>query len=315
MGEFSTKERIRANRQHKDSLFRFIFGKNKENALSLYNAVNGTNYTNADDLEYSTLQDVIYIKMKNDVSFVFDCALNLYEHQSSYNPNMPLRGFFYFAELYQKLIPETESLYGQKRVIIPTPRYIVFYNGSNVKMEEEQCVQRLSDSFMDASVGKDFEWTATMININYGKNKELMERCQKLKEYAILIAKIREYNRSMELIHAIDKAVEECIQENVLRDFLEKHRREVCNMCLTEFNEERYTEIIKEEGREEGCEIGKLVTKISLIKSKHQKSKNVSEIADAIETDTAFVQKVIELLEEHPGKDDIQLAELLLNMK
>lgn len=140
-------------------------------------------------------------------------------------------------------------------MIIPTPRYIVFYNGSNVKMEEEQCVQRLSDSFMDASVGKDFEWTATMININYGKNKELMERCQKLKEYAILIAKIREYNRSMELIHAIDKAVEECIQENV------------------------------------------------------------SEIADAIETDTAFVQKVIELLEEHPGKDDIQLAELLLNMK
>lgn len=178
-------------------------------------------------------------------------------------------------------------------------------------MEEEQCVQRLSDSFMDASVGKDFEWTATMININYGKNKELMERCQKLKEYAILIAKIREYNRSMELIHAIDKAVEECIPENVLRDFLEKHRREVCNMCLTEFDEERYRKII----REESCEIGGLSVKLSLIKSKHQKGKNVAEIADAIETDTAFVQKVIELLEEHPGKDDIQLAELLLNMK
>ena len=99
-----TNEDVKVNRGYKDTLFRFLIGNNKENALSLYNVVNGSNYTNAEELEFTTLEDVIYMKMKNDVSFVFGYTLSLYEHQSSYNPNMPLRGLFYFADLYRQLI-------------------------------------------------------------------------------------------------------------------------------------------------------------------------------------------------------------------
>ena len=95
---------IHVNKKYKDTVFRKLFGENKENALSLYNAVNHTSYTDPDDLEYTTLEDVIYMKYKNDVSFLIDKTLSLYEHQSSYNPNMPLRGFLYYADLYRKLI-------------------------------------------------------------------------------------------------------------------------------------------------------------------------------------------------------------------
>lgn len=123
----------KANPRYKDSLFRKIFGENKTNALSLYNAINNSNYTDENELEYTTLDDVIYIKIKNDVSFLVGTSLNLYEHQSSYNPNMPLRGFLYFADLYRQIIKDNERIYSQQIVRIPNPKYIVFYNGYSPK--------------------------------------------------------------------------------------------------------------------------------------------------------------------------------------
>lgn len=121
-----TNEDVKANKKVKDSLFRFLFGENKENAISLYNAVNNTAYTAGDGFEYTTLEDVVYMKMKNDVSFVLGVNLNLYEHQSTYNPNMPLRGLLYFADLYRQMIKDSEKLYGKKLIKIPMPQYIVF---------------------------------------------------------------------------------------------------------------------------------------------------------------------------------------------
>ena len=254
------------NRNHKDTLFRKLFGEDKENALSLYNAVNGTDYTNADDLEFTTLDDVIYMKMKNDTSFLFDRFLNLYEHQSTYNPNMPLRGFLYFGDLYRQLLPKSERLYGTKLVEIPAPKYIVFYNGAE-RLEGGRKVLHLSDAFRPKGVSEGFEWTATMIDINYGSNAVLMEKCKVLSEYSQFIAKVRELNESMSLEDAIDAAVEYCIQNKILHEFLEKHRREVKDMTLTEFNEERYAEVLKEEGRAEeiivwGKEMGLARTEI-----------------------------------------------------
>ena len=108
-----TNDGIHVNKKYKDTVFRKLFGENKGNALSLYNAVNHTSYTNPDDLEYTTLEDVIYMKYKNDVSFLIDKTLSLYGHQSSYNPNMPLRGFLYYADLYRKLIHRSERLYSK----------------------------------------------------------------------------------------------------------------------------------------------------------------------------------------------------------
>lgn len=257
-----TNEGVKVNRKHKDTLFRLLFGENKENALSLYNAVNGSSYTSTEDLEFTTLEDVIYMKMKNDVSFLFGKSLNLYEHQSSYNPNMPLRGLMYFADLYRQLIPESERLYGQTLVKIPTPKYIVFYNGSNEKMNLDRIELKLSDAFEMPDETHGFEWTATMININYGKNKEIMEKCKVLSDYSIFIAKIRQYNTHMKLKEAIDRAIKECISQDILRNVLSKHQREVMDMCLTEFDEKKYGEIVREEGREEG----RILSLVELVK-------------------------------------------------
>ena len=149
------------NREYKVTVFSKLFGEDKENALSLYNAVNNSNYTNVDDLIFTTLDDVVYMKMKNDVSFLFDKTLSLYEHQSTYNPNMPLRGFLYFADLYRQLIKNNEQIYSKNIVKIPTPKYIVFYNGSMKDMPESVKELHLSDAFdMPVEQGK-FEWTAT----------------------------------------------------------------------------------------------------------------------------------------------------------
>lgn len=183
---------------------------------------------------------------------LFGKSLNLYEHQSSYNPNMPLRGFLYFADLYRQLIPESERLYGQKLVKIPTPKYIVFYNGSDRKIESDRTELRLSDAFERADESHGFEWTATMLNINSGRNKEIMEKCKALSDYAFFIWQIRQNCKELELKEAVDRAVKECIDRDVLKEVLTKHRREVVDMCLTEFDEEKYGEILREEGREEG---------------------------------------------------------------
>ena len=252
-----TNEDIHVNKKYKDTVFRKLFGENRENALSLYNAVNGTTYTNPDDLEYTTLEDVIYMKYKNDLSFLIDKTLSLYEHQSSYNPNMPLRGFLYYADLYRKLIHRSERLYSKHLLKIPRPHYIVFYNGSEKDMEEERRTLRLSDAFETDTGAGEYEWTATMININSGKNESIMDSCHVLYEYAVFVAKIKRYRDSMELKEAIDLAVRECIEENILRDFLEQHRREVCDMCLTEFDEKKYEDVLREEGREEGLAKGR----------------------------------------------------------
>ena len=197
------------------------------------------------------------MKYKNDLSFLIDKTLSLYEHQSSYNPNMPLRGFLYYADLYRKLIHRSERLYSKHLLKIPRPHYIVFYNGSEKDLAEERRILRLSDAFETDTGAGEYEWTATMININSGKNQSIMDSCHVLYEYAVFVAKIKRYRESMELKEAIDLAVRECIEENILRDFLEQHRREVCDMCLTEFDEKKYEDVLREEGREEGLAEGR----------------------------------------------------------
>ena len=252
--------KIKPNKKYKDSLFRKIFGESKENALSLYNAINGSSYTMEDEFEYTTLEDVVYMKMKDDVSFLVGASLNLYEHQSSYNPNMPLRGFLYFADLYREIIKDNEKIYSPQLVRIPNPKYIVFYNGPQSRMDEDSVKLRLSDCFEVLDKSGDFEWTAAMININAGHNHDLLEKCDILKQYTIFIEKVKEYNKSNDLADAINQAMEVCIAEGVLADVLSKQKREGQNVVLTEFDQEKYDEMIKEIGREEGRQEGQLDT-------------------------------------------------------
>jgi hypothetical protein len=248
------------NREYKDRLFRLIFGdgKYKVNLLSLYNALNGTDYNNLDELEITTIDDCIYMGMKNDISFLIRFTLALYEHQSTWNPNEPLRGFMYFSDLFQKYIENNHlNIYGSKLIKLPTPQYIVFYNGDDSKMPHDEVKLRLSDAFGDSGVADEFEWTATVKNINLGRNRELMEKCHVLEEYSIFIDKIKRYTKEMGNIEdAVDMAVNECIAEGVLADFLISHKAEVMDVCLTEYNEAEVQNAFRAEGYEDGYEEG-----------------------------------------------------------
>lgn len=237
---------ILANREYKSSLFTFLFTRNKQNALSLYNAMKGTNYTNAEDLQFEILDGALFIGMRNDVSFLFAKSLNLYEHQSTYNPNMPLRGFLYFAELYKRLI-DKNWLYRSTLLRIPTPQYIVFYNGKEKRKQPDITWLRLSDAFDSKEKPEGFEWTATVININSGHNKELMRSCKLLSDYSAFVEMVRKYNCGLSLENAILKAIDECERRNILREIMQKYRWEVAYMSWTEYDADGIRKVLQEE--------------------------------------------------------------------
>lgn len=277
------------NRKYKDRLFRRIFdgSENRDNLLSLYNAVNGTDYSNSDELEISTIDDVIYLGMKNDVSFIIDYRMNLYEHQSTFCPNMPLRGLFYASKLYEQFVARYGmKLYSRSQLLIPAPRYVVFFNGSEPFGDSIKL--RLSDMFLlprqsvpDSYLGE-FEWTATMLNINLGHNKELMEKCRPLMEYATYVDKLTNYRRDFSIEQAAAKTVEECIREGILSEFLTKHRAEVLDLILTEYDEDEVRQVYYEDGLEEGMEKG--MREKALEDARNFKKAGVSDeiIAEAI---------------------------------
>ena len=245
------QESVTINRTYKDRLFKIIFEDKKE-LLSLYNALTGKNYQNPDELEINTIDDVIYMHLKNDMSFILDDWQNLFEQQSTFNPNQPLRGFFYFADLY-KVKYFGKKIYSTRLLKIPTPQYIVFYNGTANMPDRKEL--RLSDAFQQPTEQPDIEVVAHMLNINYGHNKELMERCRKLKEYAQFIDIIRHYlkeNKQWTNEQAISKAIDDCIQNNILRDILQKERLRVMASILSEFDEVGYKEMIQDEAIEDG---------------------------------------------------------------
>ena len=192
MGEPNTQ------RKYKERLFVSLFRK-KEELLALYNAVNGSNYEDPDSLIINTIEDVIYLGMKNDVSFIFDARMNLYEHQSSWNPNMPLRGLFYFAMLYKGYIAMNGmDIYSERRLLLPTPQYVVFYNGT--KSEPDKQTLRLSDYFQTDKGGAALECFATVVNINLGKNRELLEQCNTLYGYSYLVAEVQSNIEHVDMI-------------------------------------------------------------------------------------------------------------------
>ena len=207
-------EKTKTRRSYKDSLFRMVFREKKE-LLSLYNAINGTDYDDPEALTVTTIEDALYIRIKNDISFLIENVMNLYEEQSSWNPNMPLRGLFYFSNIYQGYV---------------------------------------------------------------GQNQELMEACKKLGEYSYFVAKVREnLKEGLTLETAVDRAVVSCIREDVLRSFLEKHRMEVKDVILTEFDEELHNKTLLEEGREEGKQVGTQSALICYLKKKGLLTKELEE--------------------------------------
>lgn len=283
------------NRNHKDRLFRLIFS-DRENLLQLYNAIRGSHYTNPADLTITTNEDVIYLGMKNDISFLIDDVLNLYEHQASFNPNMGLRGFLYLADSYRKYIETNQLyLYGSKAIHLPVPQYIVFYNGT--REEPDRMEIKLSDLFEEANGAKPcVEVTAVMLNINRGRNRELMEKCRILWEYAEFIGRVREGQKTLNLKEAVDAAIESSIRDNVLAEFLKAHRAEVLEVVLTEYDEKGYIAYEKrlshEEGLLEGRAEGELRKLVQQICKKLSKGKNAEQIAEELEEDLSKVSDI-----------------------
>ena len=258
------------NRKYRDTVFRMLY-KDKRNLLELYNAINGTSYKNPDDLEVKTLDGSTLLNMRNDASFIFDDELNLYEHQGSLCPNIPLRMLLYLAASLRKEIP-LEDTYREKPIEIPVPRFVVFYNGSDPM--PDKATYRLSDIFKKETPNPEIELYVKVFNINEGHNSSLMETAKTLREYSIFVEKVRKYRKkdshkllmtkstdsanamhNQEIIRlAVTAAIDECIRENILKDFFTAHREEAIKVgtleqdfqLIIDANKEGYEEMLAE---------------------------------------------------------------------
>lgn len=248
------------NRIYKDRLYKMIFN-DKSELLKLYNAINGTHYDDPAMLTITTLDNAIYMTMENDLSFIIDMRLALYEQQSTVNPNLPLRILMYITDIYSTYTKDM-NIYGSKKVQIPLPSFVIFYNG--VKSQPDRTEFLLSELFHPTTDQPALELKAVMLNINKGHNQELMNACHTLRDYSEYVARIRTYSAEMPLTDAVEKAITECIHENILRDFLLKNRAEAKAMSIYEYDEEKTLRMFREEGYEDGERNGKIQATIEM---------------------------------------------------
>ncbi len=282
-----------ANRQYKSTIFAMLF-QDKKRLLELYNALNGTHYTDPALLEVNTLENAIYLGMQNDLSFLIDSRMYLYEHQSTLNPNMPLRFLFYVTDLYSSLTRDA-NLYGTKRISIPQPRFLVFYNGRQ-KMPDRMTV-KLSELYHKGEAPFELELEATILNINVGCNRELMDACKTLADYARYTQRVRDYAEEMPLNHAVERAVTECIREGILEEFLRENRS--VYVSIYEYDAEKHIRQEKEESWDEGFQEGRESLLIQLTKRRLKKGKSVSEIAEDLAQEEAVIRELIGKLEHN----------------
>ena len=291
------KERATVNRNYKDTVFRMLFS-DRRNLLSLYNAISGAHYNDPEKLEIVTLENAIYMGMKNDLAFIIDTDLFLYEHQSTYNPNMPLRDLFYISSEYQKLV-DKKSLYSSVLQKIPAPQFIVFYNGTEKK--KDNWVNHLSEAFENLSDNPKLELEVLTININEGHNPELMEQCQILREYAQYVDCVRRYAKKFELSDAVELAVDDCIHKNILSEFLRKNKAEVIAMSIFEYDKEEEERKLRkaeyeagvEDGIKSGISEGKILAKREDTIALNKLGLPVEQIAMALQVDVELAKQWI----------------------
>lgn len=241
------------NREYKSDVFSMLL-QEPENALEIYNGLNGTNYENPEDVEIYLLEKGVSLSIHNDASFIINMHLNLYEHQSTYNPNIPLRDFIYLANMLQKLVCNRD-LYGRRLVRIPTPHFAVFYNGIEERPEVEEL--KLSTAFEHSEEEPEVELKCIVYNINSGKNKKLLKKCGVLKDYMYFVDKVRCYQKKYgNLTEGISHAIDDCIEHHVLEKFFIQHRTEVIKAMQLDYTWERREELIRKEEYEEGRQEG-----------------------------------------------------------
>ena len=295
-----------ANKEYKSDVFSMLL-QDKKRAMEIYNAINGTDYDDPELVEMTTLDDKSFsLTVRNDASFILDANLSLYEHQSTYCPNMPLRDLLYFASIIQKQIKaQKRDIYGGRILKIPVPHFVVFYNGK--EDAPDQYDLRLSDAFEKETEDPEIELVCHVYNINNGKNVPLLSKCQTLREYMYFVDMVRKNNEiSGNLEDAIEKAINQCMEENVLRDFLAQHREEVMHVMTLDYTFERRLEMQRAEAIEDGERIGKEIGKeirkeeklSEQIRKKIQKGKPLDQIADELEEVPETIRPLYEKIKQ-----------------
>ena len=266
--------RSNGNREYKSDVISMML-QIPEYALDVYNAMNDSAYTDPDMIQIMRLENGISLSVRNDASFFISNYLNLYEHQSTYSPNAPLRFLIYLTNLLKTTIRKRD-LYSRKRVQIATPHFAVFYNGTEKRPEKE--VLKLSDAFINQTDTPEIELTVTVYNINPNNNTQLLEKSEVLRSYMIFVNRVREnlehqkkiaqnapeydeaaYEEELEV--AINEAIDYCVKHHIMEEFFRENRSEVTKSMVLDYTWERREELIRaeeyEDGKREGLEIGR----------------------------------------------------------
>lgn len=272
-----------ANQQYKSSVFADYLteaGTNNSRLLDISQATGIVPEGTSPKIEVNTLKDVLYMDRINDVSFVVDGKLVvLIEHQSTVNQNMPLRMFLYLGRLYEKIL-DTSSVYRKWLIPIPTPEFIVFYNGT--EKQDAQWVQQLSDAYIDKTVIPELELKVTTWNINYDEDLDILKKSKSLHDYSYFVKKVRDFKSTgLSLEQAIKEAMDTCVAQGVMKSYLESNGSEVMNMLKTEWNMD---EALRVRGEEERAEANNLMRAVfAWVKEKFGISKAAEIMENPVE--------------------------------
>ena len=312
----------------KDNVFCMLY-RDKKNLLELYNALNNSAYTNVDDLQVTTLNGGSYMKYKNDASFLLCMSLYMFEQQSSKNPNMPLRFLHYVSDVFRELFSNS-MLHRRSMIKIPVPRFVTFYNGLEKWVEDEDEI-RLSDMYEIPTDNPELELKVRVININ--EDVHILNKCKTLRDYMTFVNKVR-FKMGVEgddVRIAVTEAMDECIDEDILVDFFEKHREEVVEVSIYDYDEEEVRRVLAEEYAQEyaqkvakevsekafaeGEQSGRQLNLINQVIKKVKKSKTLETIASELEEEEADIKPIYDaVVSSAPDYDINVIKDRLDNM-
>ena len=262
----------KTRRNYKDSVFVDLFAHDitaKENFISLYNALHGTNLdAETTEIQPVMIEKVLYMKYYNDVAMLVDGKIVvMIEHQSTINENMPFRFLEYIARIYEKITNPKEK-FERKLMKLPVPEFYVFYNGKEDFPSESE--MKLSDAFIKLDENLDYnsdlkkhiekrnfplEICVKVININVDKENPVLNRCEALKEYSEFMEQVR-FNVENKIPEALTVAIKQSIKQGFLSEYLSRKSTEVENMLLTEYDYDTDIAVQRQEAYEDGMEQG-----------------------------------------------------------
>lgn len=280
------------NREFKSDVFSMLM-ENPKNALEVYNALNNSSIEDPNLVDICTLEKGISLTVRNDAAFIVDASLSVYEHQSTVCPNMPMRSLIYFTYMVEKLV-KNQHIYGSKLVRIPEPQFVVFYNGDRDQPALQEL--RLSDAFQKKTVEPQVELICKVYNINAGKNETLLSKCKVLKDYMTFVDNVKSFYTEQDyedLARAINRAIDKCIKENVLAEFLRENRDEVVQVTTLDYTFDRQIMLEREEALAEGRAEGRAEEQRKLLTNMINNGATVEVVAELTGVSAKEVNRIV----------------------